>query len=57
MTGINAVMYYSTGILSGALPEAAAYVSLIVVVINVIMTFPPIFLVEVSLISHLEFGH
>jgi MFS transporter, SP family, solute carrier family 2 (facilitated glucose transporter), member 3 len=49
-TGINAVMYYSTGILSGALPAAAAYVSLVVMLINVIMTFPPIFLVEVSII-------
>jgi len=50
-------MYYSTSILSGALPEAAAYVSLIVVVINVIMTFPPIFLMEVRIIFHVEFGH
>ncbi|KAG8831585.1 hypothetical protein FRC17_002901 [Serendipita sp. 399] len=43
---INAVMYYSTGILSSALPDAAAYVSLGVAVINVIMTFPPIFVIE-----------
>ena len=48
MVGINAVMYYSTGILSGALPEAASYVSLAVTVVNVIMTFPPIFVMEVS---------
>lgn len=47
-TGINAVMFYSTGILSRALPDAASYVSLAVTVINVIMTFPPIFLIEVS---------
>jgi hypothetical protein len=40
-------MYYSTGILSQALPEAASYVSLGVTVINVIMTFPPVFFVEV----------
>lgn len=46
LSGINAVMYYSTGILSRALPDAASYVSLGVAVINVIMTFPPIFLIE-----------
>jgi len=46
VSGINAVMYYSTGILSQALPEAASYISLGVTVINVIMTFPPVFLVE-----------
>jgi hypothetical protein len=50
ITGINAVMYYSTGILSGALPEAAAYVSLAVMAINVVMTFPPIFLMEVRVV-------
>ncbi len=43
-------MYYSTGILSRALPNAASYVSLGVAVINVIMTFPPIFLIEVRTI-------
>lgn len=42
------MMYYSTGILSKALPNAASYVSLGVTVINVIMTFPPIFLLEVG---------
>lgn len=41
-------MYYSTGILSSTLPEAASYVSLAVTVVNVIMTFPPIFVMEVS---------
>ncbi|KIM32331.1 hypothetical protein M408DRAFT_63315 [Serendipita vermifera MAFF 305830] len=46
LSGINAVMYYSTGILSKALPDAASYVSLGVTVVNVIMTFPPIFVLE-----------
>ncbi|KAG8799484.1 hypothetical protein FRC19_003759 [Serendipita sp. 401] len=46
LSGINAVMYYSTDILSRAMPEAAPYVSLAVAVINVIMTFPPIFVIE-----------
>ncbi|PVG02986.1 general substrate transporter [Serendipita vermifera] len=46
ISGINAVMYYSTAILSRSLPNAASYVSLGVAVINVIMTFPPIFVIE-----------
>ena len=44
--GINAVMYYSTDILSAALPSAGAYVSLGVAVINLLMTIPPIFTIE-----------
>lgn len=52
-SGINAVMYYSTGILSQALPEAASYISLGVAVINMIMTFPPIFFVEVCELHHI----
>jgi len=49
-------MYYSTGILSKALPDAASYVSLGVTVINVIMTFPPIFYVEVCKPRHLFYS-
>jgi len=45
-SGINAVMYYSNDILGRELPELAAYVSLLVTVVNVLMTFPPIFLIE-----------
>jgi len=39
-------MYYSTDILSAALPGAGAYVSLGVAVINLLMTIPPIFTIE-----------
>ncbi|KAF8589928.1 general substrate transporter [Ramaria rubella] len=46
LSGINAVIYYSNDILSRVLPEAAAYVSLGVTVINVFMTFLPIYLIE-----------
>ncbi|KAF8604593.1 general substrate transporter [Ceratobasidium sp. AG-I] len=46
-SGINAVMYYSNDILSRVVPrEAAAYTSLGITVLNAIMTFPPIFLVD-----------
>lgn len=43
------VLYYSNDILSKALPDVGPYVSLGITVVNVIMTFPPIFLIEVRL--------
>ncbi|KIJ29886.1 hypothetical protein M422DRAFT_36797 [Sphaerobolus stellatus SS14] len=46
LSGVNAVLYYSNGILSGVLPQAAAYVSLGITVVNALMTFPPIYLIE-----------
>ncbi|QRV89647.1 Sugar (and other) transporter [Ceratobasidium sp. AG-Ba] len=46
-SGINAVMYFSNDILSRVVPrEIAAYTSLGITVLNAIMTFPPIFLVD-----------
>ncbi|KAL4065448.1 general substrate transporter [Scleroderma citrinum] len=46
LSGINAVLYYSNAILSKALPTLAPYVSLVITVVNFLMTFPPIFLIE-----------
>ncbi|KDR81371.1 hypothetical protein GALMADRAFT_239236 [Galerina marginata CBS 339.88] len=46
VSGINAVLYYSNEILAKSLPEFGAYISLGITVINVIMTFPPIILIE-----------
>ncbi|KAK1217500.1 Bifunctional purine biosynthesis protein PurH [Marasmius sp. AFHP31] len=46
ISGINAVLYYSNDILSQSLPELGKYVSLGITVVNVLMTFPPIFLSE-----------
>ncbi|KAI6043128.1 general substrate transporter [Pisolithus marmoratus] len=46
LSGINAVLYYSNAILSRALPALAPYVSLAITVVNFLMTFPPIFLIE-----------
>ncbi|KAI6150920.1 general substrate transporter [Pisolithus tinctorius] len=46
LSGINAVLYYSNAILSRALPALAPYVSLVITVVNFLMTFPPIFLIE-----------
>ncbi|KAH0584098.1 hypothetical protein H2248_009670 [Termitomyces sp. 'cryptogamus'] len=45
-SGINAVLYYSNAILSKALPDLGPYVSLGITVVNVLMTFPPIVLIE-----------
>ncbi|KAG8744132.1 hypothetical protein FRC10_010701 [Ceratobasidium sp. 414] len=55
-SGINAVMYFSNDILSRVVPrEVAAYTSLGITVLNAIMTFPAIFLVDaVSAMSSLS---
>jgi len=46
ISGINAVLYYSNDILSKALPAHGPYLSLGITVVNVLMTFPPIILIE-----------
>ncbi|KAK0240541.1 general substrate transporter [Armillaria nabsnona] len=46
VSGINAVLYYSNNILSGTLPDLGPYISLGITVVNVLMTFPPIILIE-----------
>ncbi|THV08061.1 general substrate transporter [Dendrothele bispora CBS 962.96] len=46
ISGINAVLYYSNDILSQSLPDLGKYVSLGITVLNVLMTFPPIILIE-----------
>ncbi|KAK7440273.1 Bifunctional purine biosynthesis protein PurH [Stygiomarasmius scandens] len=46
ISGINAVLYYSNDILSQSLPDLGKYVSLGITVFNVLMTFPPIILIE-----------
>ncbi|BGP06876.1 Bifunctional purine biosynthesis protein PurH [Rhodotorula toruloides] len=45
-SGINAVMYYSTSILTAVNPTSAKTVSLLVTLVNLIMTFPAIFLID-----------
>ncbi|KAI0028353.1 general substrate transporter [Vararia minispora EC-137] len=40
------VLYYSNDILSKSLPELGPYISLGITVVNVLMTFPPIILIE-----------
>lgn len=46
LSGVNAVLYYSTSIMKSVLPTQAIYISLFITTVNVIMTFPPIFLVD-----------
>jgi len=48
------VLYYSNDILSNVIPGLGPYISILVTVVNVIMTFPPIFLIEVNP-NHLPF--
>ncbi|PPQ80356.1 hypothetical protein CVT25_003639 [Psilocybe cyanescens] len=46
ISGVTAVFYYSNDLLAKSLPQLGAYISLTITVINVIMTFPPILLIE-----------
>ncbi|GAA5840809.1 hypothetical protein JCM9279_001227 [Rhodotorula babjevae] len=46
LSGINAVMYYSTKILTAVNPGSAKMVSLYVTLVNLVMTFPAVFLID-----------
>ena len=45
---LSTVLYYSNNILAKSFPDLGPYISLGVTVVNVLMTFPPIILIEVS---------
>lgn len=49
LAGINAVLFYSTPVLQSLLPGVAGLISIGISVVNALMTFPPLFLVDVSL--------
>jgi len=42
----NAVLYYSVGILGSILPALAGSIGILITVINILMTFPPIYLID-----------
>lgn len=46
LSGINAVLYYSVGILGSILPTLAGSIGILITLINIIMTFPPILLID-----------
>ncbi|KAI0316802.1 general substrate transporter [Amylostereum chailletii] len=46
VSGINAVLYYSNDILSRSLPDLGPYISLGITIVNVLMTFPPMILID-----------
>ncbi|KAI0256531.1 general substrate transporter [Lactifluus subvellereus] len=46
LSGINAILYYSNEILSHVLSDAGPYLSLGITIVNTLMTFPPIFLID-----------
>lgn len=48
LAGINAVLFYSTPVLKGLLPGQAGLISIGVTVVNALMTFAPLLLVDVS---------
>lgn len=49
LSGVNAVLFYSNGILMSIMPNAGAgMLSVGVTVVNALMTLPAIFLVDVS---------
>lgn len=45
-SGINAVMYYSTSIMSDALPGAGALITVYISIVNVAMTFVTLYLID-----------
>lgn len=45
------MLYYSNAILSKSLPDLGPYVSVGITVVNVVMTIPPIFLIEVCYLT------
>jgi MFS transporter, SP family, solute carrier family 2 (facilitated glucose transporter), member 3 len=55
-SGINAVIYYSTDILKEALSVDAASISVLISVVNVVMTFAPIMLIGKYGTKRLLFG-
>lgn len=46
LSGINAVLYYSVGILDSILPSLAGSIGILITIINIVMTFPPIYLID-----------
>ncbi|KIO25151.1 hypothetical protein M407DRAFT_76061 [Tulasnella calospora MUT 4182] len=46
ISGINAVIFYSNAILSRVMPGAEGYISLGIAILNAIMTFPAVYLIE-----------
>lgn len=46
-TGVNAILYYSNAILGRSFPTLGPYVSLAITLVNMLMTVPAIFLINV----------
>lgn len=47
LTGVNAILYYSNSILGRSFPTLGPYVSLAITLVNMLMTVPAIFLINV----------
>jgi hypothetical protein len=48
LSGINACLFYSSSILLSLLPASAGLISIGISVVNLVMTFPAIVLIDVS---------
>lgn len=48
LSGVNAVMFYSTPVLKPLLPASAALIGLGITGVNALMTLPAVFLIDVS---------
>lgn len=57
LTNTHIVLYYSNDILSKTLPDLGPFVSLGITIVNAIMTFPPIFLIEVRRFTFVSFSN
>lgn len=48
LSGVNAVMFYSTPVLKTLLPNSAGMIGIGIATVNALMTLPAVFLVDVS---------
>lgn len=46
ISGINAVLYYSSDIMKHVFPTKAGYIALMITGVNFLMTFPPLYLID-----------
>jgi hypothetical protein len=51
LSGVNAVMFYSTPVLKTLLPNSAGMIGIGIATVNALMTLPAVFLVDVSLLD------
>ena len=53
LSGVNAVMFYSTPVLKPLLPGSAGTIGIGITLVNALMTIVAIFLIDVSVVLHM----